>query len=97
MAQREAPIARPVKALARRAWHDGGRSLFDERHTKTGVSGGGAGKDKFPDAASRKATAEHAQLMVGFAPERCDEPPSIESIELRASRVSAPSVFAALS
>ncbi|MBW1760852.1 MAG: FAD-binding oxidoreductase [Deltaproteobacteria bacterium] len=50
--------------------------------------------DKFPDATTRKATGKHAQLMVGFAPERCDEPPSLESIELRAPRVSAPSVLA---
>ena len=50
--------------------------------------------DKFPDTAARKDTGKHAQLMVGFAPERCDEPPSLESIELRAPRVSAPSVLA---
>jgi alkyldihydroxyacetonephosphate synthase len=47
-------------------------------------------EDKFPDAAARKATGEHAQLMVGFSPERCDEPPSLDSIELRAARVSPP-------
>jgi alkyldihydroxyacetonephosphate synthase len=50
-------------------------------------------EDKFPDAAGRKAIGEHAQLMVGFAPERCDEPPSLESIELRAARVSAPAAL----
>jgi len=50
--------------------------------------------DKFPDAAARKETGKHAQLMVGFAPERCDEPPSLESIKLRAPRVSALSLFA---
>jgi alkyldihydroxyacetonephosphate synthase len=50
-------------------------------------------EDKFPDAAARKATGEHAQLMVGFAPERCDEPPSLESIELRAPLVSTPLVL----
>jgi len=51
-------------------------------------------EDRFPDAAGRKATGEHAQLMVGFAPERCDEPPSLESIELSAPRVSAPTALA---
>jgi alkyldihydroxyacetonephosphate synthase len=50
-------------------------------------------EDKFPDAAARKALGEHAQLMVGFAPGRCDEPPSLESIELRRSRISAPSAL----
>jgi alkyldihydroxyacetonephosphate synthase len=50
-------------------------------------------EDKFPDTAGRKAIGEHAQLMVGFAPKRCDEPPSLESIELRAPRVSAPAVL----
>jgi len=51
-------------------------------------------EDKFPDAAARKATGEHAQLMVGFAPERCDEPPSLDSIDLRATRVDAPTALA---
>ncbi|MFA9411885.1 MAG: FAD-binding oxidoreductase, partial [Deltaproteobacteria bacterium] len=50
-------------------------------------------EDKFPDATARKAVGEHAQHMVGFAPERCDEPPSLESIELRAPRLSAPSIL----
>jgi alkyldihydroxyacetonephosphate synthase len=50
-------------------------------------------EDKFPDAAARKALGEQAQLMVGFAPERCDEPPSLESIELPPSRVNAPRVL----
>jgi len=48
-------------------------------------------EDKFPDATARKAMGDHAQLMLGFAPKRCDEPPSLGSIELPASRVSAPS------
>jgi len=52
--------------------------------------------DKFPDATARKAVGEHAQQMVGFAPERCDEPPLLESIELRAPRLSAPAVLSAL-
>jgi alkyldihydroxyacetonephosphate synthase len=50
-------------------------------------------EDKFPDAAARKATGEHAQLMLGFSPERCDEPPLLEAIELRRPRVGAPSVL----
>lgn len=49
--------------------------------------------DKFPDAAARKAMGEHAKLMLGFAPNRCDEPPSLDSIELRTSRVSGPSTL----
>jgi alkyldihydroxyacetonephosphate synthase len=53
-------------------------------------------EDKFPDATARKAVGEHAQHMVGFAPARCDEPPSLQSIELRAPRVSAPAVLDAL-
>ena len=51
-------------------------------------------EDKFPDAATRKATGQHAQMMVGFAPERCDEPRSLESIELRGARTRVPSVLA---
>ena len=47
-------------------------------------------EDKFPDAAVRKTFGAQAQLMVGFAPERCDEPPLLESIELSTSRVNAP-------
>ena len=50
-------------------------------------------EDKFPDAAARKATGEHAQLMLGFAPERFDEPPSLDAIELRAPRLSVPSAL----
>ena len=48
-------------------------------------------EDKFPDAAGRKAIGEHAQLLLGFSPERCDEPPTLESIELRPARIGAPS------
>lgn len=48
-------------------------------------------EDKFPDAAGRKAIAEHAQLLVGFSPERCDEPPTLESIALRPARIPVPS------
>ena len=51
-------------------------------------------EDKFPDAAARKAMGEHAQLLVGFAPERCDEPPDLATIELSAARVSAPKSLA---
>ena len=50
-------------------------------------------EDKFPDTASRKALGEHAQLMLGFAPERCDEPPLLEAIELRAPRMRVPSAL----
>jgi alkyldihydroxyacetonephosphate synthase len=52
-------------------------------------------EDKFPDAATRKTTGEHAQLMVGFAPQRCDEPPSLDSIQLNATRVDPPPTLAA--
>jgi len=48
-------------------------------------------EDKFPDAAGRKAIGEHAQLLLGFSPERCDEPPALESIELRPARIEVPS------
>ena len=53
-------------------------------------------EDKFPDAATRKTTGEHAQLMVGFAPQRCDEPPTLDSIGLRTSRLSAPAALSRL-
>ena len=53
-------------------------------------------EDRFPDRASRKAIGEHAELMLGFAPQRCDEPPSLGSIELRASRLSAPASLAGI-
>jgi alkyldihydroxyacetonephosphate synthase len=44
-------------------------------------------EDKFPDSTARKTMGEHAQLMLGFAPDRCDEPPSLEAVELAARRV----------
>ncbi|MGB8329674.1 MAG: FAD-binding oxidoreductase [Polyangiales bacterium] len=47
-------------------------------------------EDKFPHATARKAMAQHAQPMLGFAPERCDEPPSLDSVLLPPSRVKAP-------
>ena len=50
-------------------------------------------EDKFPDAAGRKALATQAGAMLGFAPERCDEPPALESIELRRPRVKAPATL----
>jgi alkyldihydroxyacetonephosphate synthase len=50
-------------------------------------------EDKFPDTASRKAMGEHAQLMLGFAPERCDEPPSLDAIKLSARRLGVPSAL----
>ena len=51
-------------------------------------------EDKFPNTEARKAHGEHAQLMLGFAPERCDEPPVLDAIELRDSRVAPPSSLA---
>ncbi len=50
--------------------------------------------DKFPDATARKATGAHAQLMLGFAPERCDEPPTLGSIEIDAARLTPPPTLA---
>lgn len=52
-------------------------------------------EDKFPDAAGRKAIGEHAKLLVGFSPERCDEPPTLESISLRRARLGVPSILSA--
>lgn len=52
-------------------------------------------EDKFPDAATRKATAQHAQLMLGFAPERCDEPPDLASIDIASSREQVPAALRA--
>ena len=51
-------------------------------------------EDKFPDASARKAMAEHAQLMLGFAPKRLDEPPALESIQLSRARLSPPGSLA---
>jgi alkyldihydroxyacetonephosphate synthase len=48
-------------------------------------------EDKFPDATARKALGTQAGAMLGFAPARCDEPPSLESIALRKPRLKAPS------
>jgi len=50
-------------------------------------------EDKFPNPSARRALGEHAKSMLGFAPERCDEPPSLRAIELRAPRVSPPSAL----
>jgi alkyldihydroxyacetonephosphate synthase len=50
-------------------------------------------EDKFPDAAVRTALGQQAGVMLGFAPARCDEPPSLESIELRSPRVDPPSAL----
>ena len=50
-------------------------------------------EDKFPDSTARKTMGEHAQLMLGFAPDRCDEPPSLESVELAPSQVRAHSAL----
>jgi alkyldihydroxyacetonephosphate synthase len=50
-------------------------------------------EDKFPEAAARKALGQQAGAMLGFAPPRCDEPPSLASIELRAPRLGLPSVL----
>ncbi|MGB5810462.1 MAG: FAD-binding oxidoreductase, partial [Polyangiales bacterium] len=47
-------------------------------------------EDKFPDAQTRRATGEHAKLLLGFGPERCDEPPTLDSITLAAPRVEVP-------
>lgn len=40
-------------------------------------------EDRFPDARSRIAMGQHSAQLLGFGPERCDEPPTSESIELR--------------
>lgn len=47
-------------------------------------------EDKFPDAATRKTLGAQAGAMLGFSPERCDEPPSLGSIELRKPRIDVP-------
>jgi alkyldihydroxyacetonephosphate synthase len=47
-------------------------------------------EDKFPHAAARKALGAQASIMLGFAPQRCDEPPPLESIALHEPRVNAP-------
>ncbi|MGB8221763.1 MAG: FAD-dependent oxidoreductase, partial [Polyangiales bacterium] len=61
--------------------------------TRTRSFWGWGWEDKFPDSTARKTMGEHAQLMLGFAPDRCDEPPSLESVELAASRVRAHSAL----
>jgi alkyldihydroxyacetonephosphate synthase len=50
-------------------------------------------EDKFPEATARKALGQQAGAMLGFAPARCDEPPSLGSIELRTPRLGLPSAL----
>ncbi|MEM8607317.1 MAG: FAD-binding oxidoreductase [Myxococcota bacterium] len=52
-------------------------------------------EDKFPSADERKERGQHAQLLLGFGPERCDEPPRLEDINLRRARVAVPSSLSA--
>lgn len=47
-------------------------------------------EDKFPDSGARKALGTQAGAMLGFVPQRCDEPPRLESVALRESRLKAP-------
>ena len=51
-------------------------------------------EDRFPDAETRKRLARQAKGIVGFAPERFDEPPRLESIEIVTSRIEAPQALA---
>ena len=37
-------------------------------------------EDKFPDTEARKQMGQHASALLGFAPERCDEPPTIDAV-----------------
>lgn len=48
-------------------------------------------EDQFPSAEVRKERGEHAKLLLGFGPERCDEPPRLEDVDIPASRVEVPS------
>jgi len=52
-------------------------------------------EDKFPGAEARKVLGEHAQLLLGFAPTRCDDPPSLDRITLRDPRVLPPESLSA--
>ncbi len=70
-----------------------GSTLMNEKRKRS--FWGWGWEDKFPDAAERKTIGEHAKLLVGFGPERCDEPPTLESIELRPPRLAAPSSLSA--
>ncbi len=50
-------------------------------------------EDKFPDASARKALGAQAGAMLGFSPERCDEPPSLHSIALPEPRAGVPAAL----
>ncbi|MEM7435590.1 MAG: FAD-binding oxidoreductase, partial [Myxococcota bacterium] len=51
-------------------------------------------EDKFPDTATRKERGAHAKMLLGFGPDRCDEPPRLQDIELQPSRVAVPDTLA---
>jgi len=48
-------------------------------------------EDKFPDTEARKAQGQHAKMLLGFGPERCDDPPILNQVDLPRSRVAPPS------
>lgn len=51
-------------------------------------------EDKFPDTETRKAQGQHAQALLGFGPERCDEAPALDAIDVHRSQVAAPASLA---
>ena len=48
-------------------------------------------EDKFPATEARKHLGQQSQVMLGFAPQRCDEPPRIEDIALPTPAIDPPS------
>ena len=52
--------------------------------------------DQFPSAEQRRARGQQAQLLLGFAPERVDEPVPLHDVTLVPSRVSPPDSLRAI-
>ena len=63
--------------------------------TRTRSFWGWGWEDKFPGREARKAQGEHAKLVLGFAPERLDDPPVLDAIDLRPPRIAVPSSLTA--
>ncbi len=53
-------------------------------------------EDKFPNTDARKALGQHAALLLGFSPDRCDEPPELDEVSIERSRIEVPDTIAAV-
>lgn len=51
-------------------------------------------EDQFPTAEVRKERGKHAKLLLGFGPDRCDDPPRLEDVIVVAARVAPPATLA---